>query len=74
MASPAITTLVKMVESLPGPMQKKAVEKMREYLEALENEQRWDGTFAKTQDKLVAAARRAKEQIKAKQSKHFTAR
>lgn len=65
MASPAITTLVKMVESLPEPMQEKAVEKMREYLEELESERRWDETFATTQDRLVVAARRAKEQIKA---------
>jgi tRNA uridine 5-carbamoylmethylation protein Kti12 len=68
MASPAITTLVKMVESLPEPMQEEAVEKMREYLEELEHERRWDETFVKTQDKLMVAARRAKEQIKAGQA------
>jgi predicted HD phosphohydrolase len=53
----------------PEPMQEKAVEKMREYLEELESEQRWDETFASTQDRLVSAARRAKEQIKAGQAK-----
>jgi tRNA uridine 5-carbamoylmethylation protein Kti12 len=69
MTSPAITTLVKMVESLPEPMQDKVVEKMREYLQELEHEQRWDETFAKTQDRLVAAAKRAKEEIKAGKAK-----
>jgi tRNA uridine 5-carbamoylmethylation protein Kti12 len=65
MSSAAITTLVKMVESLPEPMQEKAVEKMREYLEELESERRWD----ETQDRLVAAAKRAKEEIKAGKAK-----
>jgi tRNA uridine 5-carbamoylmethylation protein Kti12 len=69
MASLAVTTLVKMVETLPEPLQDKVVERMREYLEELESEQRWDETFARTQDKLVAAARRAKEEIKAGKAK-----
>jgi hypothetical protein len=69
MSSATITTLVKMVESLPEPMQEKAVEKMREYLEELAQEKRWDETFARTRDGLVVAARRAKEEIKAGKAK-----
>jgi tRNA uridine 5-carbamoylmethylation protein Kti12 len=69
MASLAVTTLVKMVETLPEPLQDKVVERMREYLEELESEQRWDETFARTQDKLLTAARRAKEEIKAGKAK-----
>jgi hypothetical protein len=64
MSSPAITTLVKMMETLPQPMQEQVVERMREYLLELESEQRWDETFSKTQDRLIAAAKQAKEEIK----------
>jgi DNA-binding transcriptional regulator GbsR (MarR family) len=64
MLSPTITTLVKMMETLPEHLQEQVVEKMREYLEELKHQQRWDETFAKTQDRLVAAARRAKEEMR----------
>jgi len=38
-------------------------EHLREYLAELEDDEKWDETFAKSQDKLVYAAREARKQI-----------
>ncbi len=63
MSSPAIATIVKMVESLSDDLQEKVTEHIREYIADLEDEQRWDASFKRTQENLVAAARKAKQEI-----------
>ncbi len=68
MSSPAITTIVKMVESLPDDLQEKVAEHIREYIADLEDEQQWDSSFKRTQENLVAAARKAKQEIAAGES------
>jgi hypothetical protein len=65
MSSPAITTIVKMVESLPDELQAQVVEHVRAYLAELEDEKRWDTSFKRTEDNLVTAARKAKAEIAA---------
>lgn len=67
MSSAAIATLVKMVESLPDELQEKVVEHIRDYIADLEDEKRWDTLFQRTQGNLVAAARKAKQEIAAGQ-------
>ncbi len=52
-----------MLESLPEPVQNQVVDHLREYLEDLRDELQWDSLFEKTQPQLVAAARRAKQEI-----------
>ena len=68
MSSAAIATIVKMVESLPDELQEKVVEHIRDYIADLEDEKSWDASFQRTQDNLVAAARKAKQEIAAGQS------
>ncbi|PSB35096.1 hypothetical protein [Chlorogloea sp. CCALA 695] len=63
MSSSAITTIVKMVESLPDDLQEQVAEHIREYIIDLEDEARWESSFKKSQDKLVTAARQAKQEI-----------
>jgi hypothetical protein len=63
MSSPAIATIVKMVEYLPYDMQERVAEHIREYIATLEDEKRWDASFRRTQDNLVAAARKARLEI-----------
>jgi glycerate-2-kinase len=63
MSSPAITTIVKMVESLPDELQEQVVEHVRIYLAEIEEEKRWDDSFKRTKHNLVAAARKATEEI-----------
>ena len=52
-----------MMESLPGPVQDQVVDHLREYLADLQDELQWDAQFARTQQELVAAARRARKEI-----------
>jgi RNA binding exosome subunit len=68
MSSASITTIVKMVEFLPDDLQEKVVEHIRDYIADLEDEKLWDDSFQRTQDNLVAAARKAKQAIAAGQS------
>ena len=48
-----------MMESLPQDKQDKIVEHLREYIQDLQDEQKWNESFNKFQDKLIAAARLA---------------
>ena len=69
MSSNAIATVVQMLEGLPEATQNQIVQHLREYLAEIQDEVRWDQTFARTQDKLVSAARRAKQEIAAGQGR-----
>jgi UDP-glucose 4-epimerase len=63
MSSAAITTIVKMVESLPDDLQERVSEHIREYIADLEDEAKWESSFQRTRPNLVAAARKAKQEI-----------
>ncbi len=63
MASNAIATSARMMETLPEALQNQIVEHLREYIAELEDELRWEVSFNKTQEQLVAAARQAKQEI-----------
>ena len=63
MTSPAIATVIKMMDSLPEDKQNKIVEHLREYIQDLQAEQKWDKSFGQSQDKLIIAAKLAKQQI-----------
>ncbi len=69
MASAAIVTVVKMMESVPEPVQNRIVEHIRNYIEELQDEIEWDSLVSQTQPQLIEAARRAKAKIHAGQSK-----
>jgi len=63
MASNAIATITQMMETLPEALQNQIVEHLREYIAELEDELRWEVSFNRTQEQLVAAARQAKQEI-----------
>lgn len=63
MVTPAVNTIIKMIAQLPESDQERVAEHLREYLADLEDEEKWKETFAKSQDKLVYAAREARKQI-----------
>ena len=52
-----------MMESLSEDVQDRVAEHLREYLEDLQDELKWDNSFKKTQQKLIASAQRAKKEI-----------
>ncbi len=63
MSSTSVTTLIKMVESLPEATQSQVVEHVRAFIAEMRDEQQWESAFDRTQEKLVAAARLAKQEI-----------
>lgn len=63
MTSTAVATVIKMMESLPEDAQNQVVEHLRDYLENLREEAKWDKAFKSTQAQLVTAARQARRQI-----------
>jgi hypothetical protein len=69
MSSTAIATVIKMMESVPEPVQNKIMEHIGEYLEDLKDEIEWDTLISQTQPKLIEEARRVKEEIRSGQSK-----
>ncbi len=58
-----ITTVVKMMETLPEQAQYRVLEHLQQYIAELQDEMEWDIAFKKTESQLVAAARRARKEI-----------
>jgi predicted house-cleaning noncanonical NTP pyrophosphatase (MazG superfamily) len=54
--------------SLPDDLQEKVAEHIQEYIADWEDEKLWDTSFNRSQENLVAAARRAKQEIAAGKS------
>jgi hypothetical protein len=69
MSSTKLNTAIKMIESLPDQVQERVVEHLREYIEDLHDEIKWDRAFAKTNRQLASAAKKAKKEIEAGDSK-----
>lgn len=63
MVSPALTTILKMIESLPEKQQSQLADHLREYLSDMADDEKWDAVFSHTQDKLAYATREAARQI-----------
>ncbi|OCQ95651.1 hypothetical protein BCD67_10565 [Oscillatoriales cyanobacterium USR001] len=63
MSSSAIATLTKIMESLPENLQNRVVEHLQEYIEDLRDEEQWNLSFQNTQQSLIMAAQRAKQEI-----------
>ena len=65
MSTTAIAPLVKMMETLPEHTQGQVVEHIRDYIAEMQDQQKWDSAFQRTQEELIAAARRAKQEVAA---------
>lgn len=63
MPSVASATVSKMLETLPEQLQDRVLEHLRDYIEDLREEAQWGESFSKTQGKLAAAARQARQAI-----------
>jgi len=63
MASAPTITIIKMLETLPEQLQDRVVEHVRQFIEDLRDEFRWDESFSRTQEPLVTAARLARKEI-----------
>lgn len=63
MSAEVITTVVKMMETLPDNAQYQVAEYIKKYISDLQDELRWDENFKKTESNLIQKARLAKQQI-----------
>ena len=63
MSSSAISIVVQMMESLSEDKQDQIVEHLKEYIQDLQAEQKWNESFNKSQEKLMAVARLARQQV-----------
>lgn len=63
MSSVAVETVTKILETLPDSEQDRVLEHLREYIETLADELRWNASFEKTQSQLSEAGRHAREEI-----------
>ena len=63
MVTPALTTILKMVEDLPEHLQKQVADHLREYIAELDDEEKWDESFARTQEKLAFVTREVTKEI-----------
>ena len=63
MPTSASITMMKMIESLPEPVQERALEHMQQYIEDIRDELKWNESFGNSQGKLTAAGRKAREEI-----------
>jgi hypothetical protein len=62
-ATATMTTMMKMLESLPEQIQERVLEHVRDYIEDIRDEAKWSDSFTKTQSQLVAAAQQARKEI-----------
>ena len=60
-----------MLESLPDAAQDRAVEHLREYLEEMTDEIRWEDSFVKSADKLAEVAGTVRQQLKDGETEAF---
>jgi hypothetical protein len=63
MPTSAGITMMKMMESLPEPVQERALEHMQQYIEDIRDELKWNESFGNSKSKLITAARQAREEI-----------
>ncbi len=59
----ASVTILKMLETLPEPIQDRVVEHLREYIKDLRDEASWNESFSRTEGNLAAAARQARKEV-----------
>lgn len=63
MDTSAATTMIKMLETVPDQLQETVVEHMRDYIEDIRDEAKWNNSFSRTQAKLIAAVRQVRQEI-----------
>ena len=69
MLSPAVNTVIKMIESLPDYEQNRVVDHLQEYILDLQDELQWDKEFEERKGQLINAAKKARKDIKGGLSK-----
>ncbi len=61
--STTLTTIIKMIESLPEDKQEKVADHLRYYIAELEDEMNWDKLFKDTETELSRIAKDIKQKV-----------
>lgn len=59
----AMAKIIKMIESLPEKLQEDVMEHLRNYIEEIKDESKWNDSFGKSHNKLTAAAKKARKEV-----------
>ncbi|MBF0542084.1 MAG: hypothetical protein HQK91_11625 [Nitrospirae bacterium] len=65
MTTKSIETVIKMMESVPEPMQDYIIEEIRRIITEANDDKIWENLFNKNQEVLIEASQKAKAEIKA---------
>lgn len=71
MSTARVETLTRLLESFPDSVQDRAIEHLREYLEEITDDLRWDESFARSSKKLADAAGLARQQFREGKTEFF---
>lgn len=71
MSTETITTIIKMIESLPEDKQEKVIDYLRHYIAELEDEIKWDRLFKETEDELSSIAKKIKHRASEERLEDF---
>ncbi|NOX20974.1 MAG: hypothetical protein GXO99_06930 [Nitrospirae bacterium] len=63
MSTTTLTTIIKMIESLPEDKQERVVDHLRYYIAELEDEMKWDKLFKDTEKDLSTIAQEVKQKV-----------
>lgn len=74
MPSATITTIIKMIKSLPDDKQERVMDHLREYIADLEDEIKWDNLFQDTQSELSSIAKNMRKEIAEGKTEDFDCR
>ncbi len=73
MNSPSVKTVIKMLESLPLNEQDRVVDHIKEYILELQDEEQWNKEFVDSKERLIDAAKKARQEIAKGNSKPLAA-
>ncbi len=71
MSTTTLTTIIKMIESLPEDKQEKVVDHLRYYIAELEDEMKWDKLFKDTETDLSSIAKEVKQRVAMGEAEDF---
>jgi hypothetical protein len=63
MTSKSIETVIKMMESVPTPLQDYIIDEVRRIITEAQDEAKWQEIFSNSQNALIKAAKKAKIEI-----------
>ena len=63
MTTATTETIVKILNTLPEALQDRVLDHLYEYLQDIREEEQWQKSFSRSQDKLAAAAKKARAEI-----------